>query len=344
MNRGSHMNRNPSPNEPDIGRLLAALRHQKTDRTPNFEIWIGPRTISHVLRRENYPFHFWDMPPAEAVELAKAIGQDAIVCSLVPGLPADGSILTREDFAAFLKTAQAGVDIPALRSRLQSYLNATAGTGVGVVARIGGPLTQTYMACGPVPIQSFMLILYDEPELVEECMEVFTSWSLRIIEGIQDMPYQLYYIGDDLCDNKGPMISPDAIRQYWAPYYSRIIAAAHATARPVICHCCGAQAPVIPYWLEWNVEACHPLQVGANDIYEFKKKYGRRIVPVGNIGVGLLSSGTADQIREDTRRHLETLADDGGYVLCSDHSIIDSVIPENFMAMIETAHEYGRVR
>ena len=328
--------------ESNIERLLAAFRHEKLDRTPNFEIWIGPSTISHIFHQENYPYHFWDMPPADAVRLAQAIGQDAIVCSLVPQLPADGSILTRDDFAAFLKTAGAGVDRAAIRSKLQSYLDATAETGVGVVVRIGGPMTQTYMACGPVPIQSFMLILYDEPELIEECMEVFTRWSMKIIEAVKDMPYHFYYIGDDLCDNKGPMISPDSIKQYWAPCYKKILDAAHATGRPIICHCCGAQAPVIPYWLEWGAEACHPLQVGANDIYDFKKKYGGRIVPVGNMGVGMLSSGTADEVRADTRRHLDALAGDGGYVACSDHSIIDSVIPENFMAMIETVHEYGR--
>ncbi|MFA4944186.1 MAG: uroporphyrinogen decarboxylase family protein [Lentisphaeria bacterium] len=99
---------------------------------------------------------------------------------------------------------------------------------------------------------------------------------------------------------------------------------------------------VIPYWLEWGVEACHPLQSGANDIYAFKAKYGDRLCPVGNISVALLSSGTADEVRADTRRHIEALAKDGGYVVCSDHSIVASVLPENFLAMVATAHEFGQ--
>ncbi len=336
---GQRAEQSSSIKKPDIERLLAAFRHEKLDRTPNFEIWIGSRSIRHILYRNSYELDFWSMPPGDAVELVNAIGQDAIVCSLQPQLPRDGSVMNTDDLALFLKNAK--VDKIAIRAKMKAYLDAVSGTGIGVTARIGGPMTQTYMACGPVPIQSFMLMLYDQPELIENCMKTFTGWTLQIIDAIKDLPFHLYYIGDDLCDNKGAMMNPDAIDRYWAQCYEQIIGAAHATTHPVICHCCGSQTPVIPYWLKWQVEACHPLQSGANDIYAFKKNYGNRIVPVGNISVGLLSTGTAEEIRRDTIHHIKELSGDGGYVVCSDHSIIDSVIPENFMAMINTVHQHG---
>ena len=325
---------------PDIARLLAALRRQRADRVPNFEIWIGPRNIAHIFGLPDYAHDFWSMPPEDAVKLAGKIGQDAVVCSVTPPLPPDGSLLSQKDLARYEK---AGPDIASMRAKMKDYLDATAGSGTGVVLRIGGPMTQTYMSCGPIPIQSFMLMLYDQPELIEACMELYTSWTLRIIEGLKDLPFHLFYIGDDLCDNSGPLINPEMIAQIWAPRYRKIIDAAHAAGRPVICHCCGRQEPVIPYWLKWGVEACHPLQSGANDIYAFKKNYGKSLCPVGNISVGLLSTGTPKEVRADTRRHIEELSYDGGYVVCSDHSIVDSVIPENFLAMIGTAHESVRL-
>ena len=322
----------------DIRRLLASLKREKWDRTPNFEIWLGPRSIARILQRNHYDLSFWTMPPNEAVTLVNAIGQDAIVCSLSPKLPPRGSILAPGDLADFLNK---GIDRSAMRTKLQTYLDATAGTKTGVVVQIGGPLTQTYMSCGPIPIQSFMLMLYDQPELIDQCMGLYTGWTLQIIEAIKDLPFALFYIGDDLCDNSGLMINPEFVESIWAPHYQQIIEAAHATGRPIICHCCGNQSPVIPYWLKWGVEACHPLQAGANDIYDFKKKYGNRLVPVGNISVGLLSSGTTEQVVLDVQKHLSALAQDGGYIVCSDHSIIDSVIPEHFLAMINTVHRDG---
>lgn len=324
--------------QPNIDRLLAALRRQKLDRVPNFEIWIGARSLGRILNRPDYAQSFWDMPPAEAAAAASAIGQDAIVCSLAPRLPANGSILSSADLAPYKHTPP---DLPALKAKLAEYLAAVRGSQLGVVARLGGPLTQTYMACGPIPIQSFMLLLYDQPELIEECLDLFTDWTLRIIAACRELPFHLFYIGDDLSANCGPLISPEHLAQFWAPRYQKIIAAAHDAGRPVICHCCGDQSPVFPYWLEWGVEACHPLQPQANDIYAVKKRYGQRITLVGNIDLNLLSSGTPAEVREDTRQHLAELAEDGGYVACSGHSIIDSVKPENFLAMIAATHEFG---
>lgn len=322
----------------NIDRLLKTFKHEKTDRVPNFEIQIGARSVAHILNQNGYKQTFWAMPPEDAVALVTAIGQDAIVCSICPPMPPHGSIQTPDDLAAYLN---ADIDIATMRAKLQTYLNAVVGTDIGVVLRLGGPMTQTYMSCGPVPVQSFMLMLYDQPELIDACMDLYTGWMLKIIDACKNMPFHLYYIGDDLCDNKGPMISLELINRIWAPHYQHIIAAAHATKRPVICHCCGNQTSVIPYWLKWGVEAWHPLQSGANDIYSIKKNYGDRVTLIGNISVGVLSSGTQDEVREDVRRHIDVLARDGGYVVCSDHSIIDSVIPENFQTMIAATQTYG---
>ena len=326
-------------NAPNIERLLAAFKHQKSDRVPNFEIWIGQRNISHILEHPDYPQNFWTMPPKEAVELVKRIGQDAMVCSFDPPLPGQASIFSLADLEPYTKIK---LDTEAMRAKLKACVDAVKGTGIGVALRIGGPFTQTYMACGPVAIESFMLLIYDDPELLEASMRLYTGWILQIFEALKDIPFHFYYIGDDLCDNSGLMVSPSAVEQFWVPYYKLIMDAAHATGRPILCHCCGKQAPVIPYWLQWGVEACHPLQSRANDIYEFKKKYGGKLCPVGNIDVGLLATGTPAQIREDVRAHINALAGDGGYVLCSDHSIVDSVIPENFLAMIAAGREFGQ--
>ena len=79
-----------------------------------------------------------------------------------------------------------------------------------------------------------------------------------------------------------------------------------------------------------------------NDIYEIKAQYGDKITLVGNIDVAsVLSFGTPTEVRESTREHIERLGADGGYVVCSSHSIIDSVPPENYTAMIEATKEFG---
>lgn len=317
---------------PNIDRLLSTLNRVKLDRTPNFEVMLNERNTSHILGRPATTF--WGMPPAEAVELVQRVGQDAIVCSCtladnraVVATPAD---LDRLEFT----------EPRAVRLKVLDYLDAVAGTRVGVCARFGGPLTATYMASAPVPIESFMLQLYDEPEMVAEMMDRFTANTLELIAAIADLPFHLYYLGDDLGTNLGPMISPKHIRNLWAPHYERIVRAMQATGRPIINHCCGDQSPVLPYLRQWGVQATHPIQPGPNDIAQIHAEYGDSLTLIGNIDVaGVLSYGTPDEVYQATAANLERFGD--GYVVCSSHSIIDSVPPENYLAMVRAAHECG---
>ena len=50
----------------------------------------------------------------------------------------------------------------------------------------------------------------------------------------------------------------------------------------------------------------------------------------------------AEDVVADTREHLARLMPGGGYIAASSHSIMDNIAVENFLAMIETVHAYGR--
>lgn len=323
---------------PNIDRLLSALNHEKGDRVPNFEILIDDRATRHILGlpEGGERTTLWTLPPEEAIRLVTAVGQDAIPCSMTWGLETDGSILSHEDADKITPP-----DPREAREKLKRYLAAVKGTGVGVCARLSGPMTLTYMALGPVPIQSFMLLLYDNRSLVERMMDMFLEYHLELLDLIKDLPYHLYYIGDDLSSSTGPLISPKDIDDLWAPRTERLVKAALATGRPVIFHCCGQQAPILPYMLDWGVQAVHPIQPVANDIYAMKEAYGTRLTLVGNIDAATcLTYGTPEETRESVREHIDRLAD-GAYIVCSSHSIVDSVQPENYLAMCKAAQEFG---
>lgn len=320
----------------DINRLLAVLNHQTADRIPNFEIWLGPRILSHLSGKETND-DLWSLPPIDAVRIAEMIGQDAVPCSLTwHGCP-DGSILSDDDL---LK-----IQIPDPQLAVQAvekYLDAIEDSDVGLCARLSGPLTLTYMAFGPIPIQSFMFLLYDNLPLVEKVMDMFVDYHIEVIHAISHLPYHFYYIGDDVSSTTGPLISPEFLKSLWAPRAKRLIEAAQQTGKPVIFHCCGSQEPILPYLVEWGVNAVHPIQPVANDIFEIRKKYGDALTLIGNVDIaGVLAFGTPEEVREETSDRIRQIGSEGNYVVCSSHSIIDSVIPENFIAMIETAHNSG---
>ena len=329
-------NREQARQDSNIERLLKALYHQKGDRVPNFEIVLEKGFVSFMQGRETQE-NLWTVSPREALELVRAVGQDAVPCTL-SWQAGNGNIQSEQDLASIRFP-----DLRQAREKLRSYLEAVQGTRVGVCARFSGILTPAYMSTGPTPIESFMYMLYDQPELVERLLDIQTEYDLRLIEGIQKLPFHMYYIGDDISSTTGPLISPRFIAELWAPRMAQIVKAARDTGRPVLFHCCGQLDVILPYLAEWGVNAVHPIQPGANDIYEIHKKYGNQLTLTGNMDVaGVLSYGSPDDVRADTREHIERLSGDGGYIVCSSHSIIDSVPPENYLAMVEATRQFGR--
>ncbi len=324
-------------NDSNIDRLIKAFNRETSDRPPNFEILIDARTCSYILGRETTDT-LWSLPPKDALYIAQTVGQDAIPCSLT-WFTEEGSIHTPEDLAnlKFPDPADA-------RAKMQSYADTVAGTNVGLCARLSGPLTLTYMSTGPIPIESFMYLLFDEPQMVEDLMDQYVEYHIAVLDAVKDIPFHMFYIGDDLSSSTGPLISPAMLDELWAPRAERLVKAALATDRPVMFHCCGDETPILPYLVEWGVQGVHPLQPVANDIDAIHAKYGDKITLIGNIDVSeLLSFGTPEQVRQDTFDHLDKFyGDNAGYIVCSSHSIIDSVIPENYLAMVDAAHEWKK--
>lgn len=65
-----------------------------------------------------------------------------------------------------------------------------------------------------------------------------------------------------------------------------------------------------------------------------------RVVIIGNVATELFLEGTADQIREEVRRCVDTLAAKGGYILSSGCDV--SGTKENIRHFLEYSHQYGR--
>jgi uroporphyrinogen-III decarboxylase len=322
--------------KPNIERLITALNHEKGDRVPNFEILFDDRATSYFLNKQSESF--WKVKPEDAVKICNLTGQDALVCSLDPFIFDEGSILKPEDINNKLSYHDKSMMV----EKLNSYIKAIEGTNIGICIRIGGPLTLTYMSTGPIPIQSFMLLIYDKPELINMLLDVYTDKTIEILEAIKNMNFHLFYIGDDLSDTKSTLFSPNFLDSVWAKRYKKIIDAMKDTGKPIINHCCGKQDYILPKLVEWGVNATHPVQPIANNIDKVYEDYGKSLTLIGNIDITkVLTYGNKDDIIKETKSYIDRFAGNGNYVVCSSHSIINSVPPENYLVMARTVAEYG---
>ena len=79
------------------------------------------------------------------------------------------------------------------------------------------------------------------------------------------------------------------------------------------------------------------------DIVQLKKKYGGRLCLMGNINLdSTLCLGTPQDVAEEVKLRIRTVAPGGGYCCGSSNSIPEYVPYENYIAMIETIQQFGQ--
>lgn len=154
-------------------------------------------------------------------------------------------------------------------------------------------------------------------------------------------------IGDDLGTQKSLLISPTMYREMLKPIHADFIAHIkdHTDAK-VLFHTDGDVFPLIEDFIEIGIDILNPIQTSAGkmaNLTELKERYGSRLVFCGGIDTSHhLPNGTPEEVREEVRRVIEILAPGGGYLVSSVHTIMDDVPPENILAMVDAAEEYGR--
>jgi len=122
----------------------------------------------------------------------------------------------------------------------------------------------------------------------------------------------------------------------------RLIAPAKDRNKLVLMHTDGKMDKVLPILYEVGINVNHPVEPESNDIAEVKRQWAGRMAFIGNIPTVLLAQGSREEIDERVREYCLKLGPGGGYVLGSSTSIMDGIPPENFVAMIQAVHKYGR--
>jgi uroporphyrinogen decarboxylase len=78
------------------------------------------------------------------------------------------------------------------------------------------------------------------------------------------------------------------------------------------------------------------------NVRELKQNYGKDIVFWGGVidTQKTLPYGSPDQIKDEVKRNIETLAPGGGYVINTVHNIQSDVPPQNLDALFEAINTY----
>lgn len=91
-----------------------------------------------------------------------------------------------------------------------------------------------------------------------------------------------------------------------------------------------------------GVDCLNPMDPSGVDYADYKKRFGNRLCFSGNVNVELLAKGTAQEIYEDVKKHIDIMKHGYGYIISSSHSIVNYIPHENVIAYLNSIHQYGK--
>jgi len=213
--------------------------------------------------------------------------------------------------------------------------------GAKVIVNVGYIFTAPWMLMG---LERFCLALAEGDPLVAEVIGRVGAVQKRVVaNALQYDCVGAIRMPDDLGHTGGTMVSPRFLRQYIFPRHKEIGDLVRLKGLPYLFHSDGRLYEVIDDLIACGYHAIHPCEPASMDIERLKHQFAGRLCLMGNINLdSTLTLGTPDDVVEEVKLRLRTIAPGGGYCCGSSNSIPEYVPFDNYIAMIETIQRFGQ--
>jgi uroporphyrinogen decarboxylase len=214
---------------------------------------------------------------------------------------------------------------------------------IGEDAVLGGWIKDPFAVAWEIfKVTDFVRWLYEKPNFIRQVIERVTDFNIAAIKRIVDARADVILSSGDYAEKKGPLVPVKFFKEVVFPNLRRQVEAAHKAGLKFIKHTDGNLNPILDD-LANIVDGLQSLDPTASmDIGDVKRRYGDRLILIGNISVDNLCTRTREEIIRETKECLRTAAPGGGYVLSSSNSWYTDAKFENCLAMVDAGRKYGR--
>jgi hypothetical protein len=174
-----------------------------------------------------------------------------------------------------------------------------------------------------------------------DCTGKFSAYIAQIYAEHATSP--LMFMGEDICCNTGPIISPRFLSQQAVPRWRWIQEPIRAKGYKFLFHTDGRYGAALPVILEeFDADGLHPIErCGCNDIFELQGRYPEKFF-FGNVCCAeTLPRGNTCDVEDETLELIEKLGPTRRVFIGSSSEVHDLVPPDHAETMYRTVHEYG---
>ncbi len=192
-------------------------------------------------------------------------------------------------------------------------------------------------------MENLFLDMAERPGFARDLMRIGADYHAALYPLAIAAGADVVFLGDDYCDNSGPMMSPRMFEEIILPGDTAVVAAVKRAGARCVKHADGDIRTILDALVGTGIDGLGPLQdVPGMELDALLDRYPGRIAVMGNVNVDLLARAAPEQVARATARLIAQVAAHGPHILSSGNTIASCVRPQNFAAMIRTAHELGR--
>jgi uroporphyrinogen decarboxylase len=152
------------------------------------------------------------------------------------------------------------------------------------------------------------------------------------------------WIGDDFGAQDRLLISPEMFREFFKPRYLKLFSYLKSINPDLkfAFHTDGYVIPIMKDLIETGVNILNPVQPQSMDPARLKRDFGKELTFWGTIdNQGTMPFGTVEDVINETKLRLKTVAPGGGLILGPSHNVQPQVPVENIMAFYNTVKKFG---
>lgn len=231
-----------------------------------------------------------------------------------------------------------------LELRMESAREAAAGGFMISQGLVGGYMYLRSLI-GP---EELLFAFYDQPRLIEACMQTWFELADAVIARHQAyVTLDELFFAEDICYNRGPLISPKMIQRFLFPYYQQLIANLKARQIDRTRHLYvqvdtdGYAVPVIDLYKKGiGMDVFSPAEVASGcDVVQIGRDHPDLAI-FGGIDKRILA-GTRAEIDAHLEYILPAMLARGGYIPTCDHGVPEEVSLENYTYYRQRCLELG---
>ncbi len=348
-------------------RALGALTFHETDCVPTWGGWVvSPGFFEHVTGKS-----FWTNPRAVAFETYRKLQVDMFVeCFYLPETPEEWRSVTDEAV-----TAQQRYGSP---ENVVSYVQSLPGPEAfekefdyeGFVGSCRSQYNRLQGELGPdmlcIPqfscakfiwyvdfgYQNYLEALALYPDAMRRLFD-YTAAEARLqnmarAELVREKVMPPFFLaGNDICGNRGPMVSPELLRLLYFPALRRALEPLVDAGAEIIWHSDGYILPILDDLVSCGVSGFQGFQeemgFEIRDVAKQRVRGGRKPILLAGLSVTtVLPFGTVDDVQNEVRRIIDSVGSGGGLAIGTANTAGPDCRNENLLALYRYTHRYSR--